>query len=165
MLFTQKCFRLILSVNLLLIAFHSHAIESTQDNDRTFDSWVERLKNQAFSKGISEGTIDNAFFSVQHLSISASGTDVPAIDAIVPRSYISPHRVALNKQLLNHFKDVLFEIKHLFNVDQEVIIAIWSLDIQLSKNTQYYPAINVLANLSYQQPSNKSVIDDFQCGK
>ncbi len=154
----QSIFCLCISVALFNNAI---AIESTQKIDRSFDSWVDRLKNQAFSKGISEETINNAFFDVQQLpSTNYNITKQVNNYSLLERS-ISPQQIRFNKQLLNQYRDVLFEIKHLFGVDEEVIISIWSMDKQLSASAQPHSAVNIFSSLSYQQPSNKKLQNEL----
>jgi len=139
---------------IITITFSTNAlaVESSPITDKSFDSWVERLKTQAFSKGISEETINNAFVDV-HQRFDGDEQDKPVF---LPASSTT-QQVLLNKQLLNHYSDVLFEIKHLFGVDEEVIISIWSMDKRFSTNTQSHSVVNILSSLSYQQPHNKKL--------
>jgi len=156
MLAHKKLCQMIFCLGFSIATFNNaFAIESTPNNDKSFDSWVDRLKNQAFSKGISEETINNAFFDIQQLPSSNNRSNEQISNYSDLTALISPQQVLFNKQLLNHYQDVLFEIKHLFGVDEEVIISLWSMDKQLSASAKPQSAINILSSLSYQQPANK----------
>jgi len=162
MLAHKKLCKMIFCFGISITMFNSVlAIESTANSDRSFDSWVDRLKNQAFSKGISEETINNAFFDVQQLPSTNNNITEQANNYSHLTTSISPQQVLLNKQLLNHYRDALFEIKHLFGVDEEVMISIWSMDKSISTNAQPQSAIKILSSLTYQQPSNKKLQNEL----
>jgi len=123
---------------------------TTTPRQFSFENWVERVKKQALSQGISPNTLDQAFADIKQIH----GKEKTQSKSILTRFFPNKQQINSSKQLAAHYSNVLFEIKHLFGVDPEVIIAIWGVNNMLEKNTEMLPAIDVLTSLSYAQPSN-----------
>jgi len=120
-------------------------------NSMSFESWVERLRNQAFTQGISIDTLQNTFLHNKQLDLSKSAPPVPAsLQANLTHSSQSLHR---------QYSNNLFEISHLFGVESEVLAAIVSMENQATKNT--FPAIDILINRSFRDPKNLSLQDEL----
>lgn len=151
---------LILLVFLLLPAAVFSANES---QSMSFEDWVERLKKQALSAGISPETITISFLDIKPLTQSASFTPKPStyfLDQYLGIA-LSEQQLAYQKGLLQRYGNVLFEISHLFGVEPEVLIAVWSLDNLEAKNKQTYNAIELLVSTTFNQPKNKQAQEEL----
>ena len=146
--FTHK----IVILTLLLFAFlycTTSFAQTDVKNSMEFESWVERLRNQAFSKGISMDTLQNTFLRNQQMDLS-QGTTLQTTN-LTPD--LIQHNFTFSKLLLKQYGDVLFEISHLFGVNIEVLAAIVSLE---NEATESYPAIDVLINQTFLHPKDNS---------
>jgi len=145
-------FKFITALIMIFTLQSSLLMASETSNGTSFQNWVERLKNQALSQGISSETLDQTFQDISEISLDepvSSNTNMQYL-----RYSLSNRQISFNKQMLSHYNDVLFEIRHLFGVNEEIIVALWGMDNRAVQSSNQYPAINVLANLSYLQPSN-----------
>lgn len=161
MLTHNKLYQTLIILCFTLTTFNAIAVESDTYNDRSFDSWVERLKSQAYSKGISEETLNSAFYNVQQQSFLEYAQLEEANTSGQISTFLTAQQILRNKQILNHYRDVLFEIKHLFGVDEEVIVAIWGINNLSLAETSPQSTIDILTTLSYQQPTNKKIQNEL----
>ena len=147
----------LLACSLLLFAGFANAATPS------FDDWVERLKKQALSQGISQQTIDQAFLAITQTSHQATFTPQKTNQFLDQYLAITqnPQQINYEKKLLQHYNNVLFEISHLFGVEPEVLIAIWTLDNLEQKDKQTFNAIELLVSTSFQQPKNKMVLSEL----
>ncbi|HFE37024.1 MAG TPA: lytic murein transglycosylase [Gammaproteobacteria bacterium] len=121
--------------------------ETLSRNSMSFESWIERLRDLAFSKGISTDTLENTFIRNRQMDLSTK--QYPPATQFAPNA-VHDHAV-LSKLLIKQYADRLFEISHLFGVDTEVIAAITSMQNNLTKG---FPAIDILINRSFANPKN-----------
>lgn len=149
----------------LLMSTSLQANASPQKNSMSFESWVERLRNHAFEKGVSIITLQDTFFQNKELPLS---TFTPSAHAELNEETLQNH-LNISHFLLNEYNDALFEISHLFGVDRHVLAAIASME---EEQVSPYPAIDILINRSFLQPNNSrlqyeliqalKIIDDGQ---
>jgi membrane-bound lytic murein transglycosylase B len=120
----------------------------------SFENWVERLRNQAFAKGISIETLQNTFLQNQQLDLSEK--PVQSSTTITP-DFMRNH-LTFCQLLLNQYGDTLFEISHLFGVSIEVLVAITSLE---NEATSSFSAIDILINQSFLHPRDISLQNEL----
>ena len=138
----------VIALILFTLTFGASAFaQTTVKNSMGFESWVERLRNQAFSKGISIDTLQNTFLRNQQMDLSSQ----TAQQSTNPTPDLIQNNLTFSKLLLRQYGDVLFEISHLFGVNSEVLVAIASLE---NEATESYPAIDVLINQSFLHPKD-----------
>lgn len=143
------------------ILFSNLSIAATsQTNQLSFDNWVDRVKKQAQNEGISTTTLDNVFSNVKQLEATKKQQNNISTEQFLNYSLAS-NRVNSSKRLVSHYSDVLFEIKHLFGVNPEVIIALWGIDNMQGRSDMLYSAIDVLTSLSYKQPTNNNIKNEL----
>lgn len=135
------------------------------DNSQTisFQDWVERLKIQALRQGISQDTVALSFLEIKQTNHSASFT--PKTTKLFLDQYLgmalSTQHLAYEKNLLNHYSNILFEISHLFGVEPEVLIAVWSLENLEKKDKKTFNAIELMVSTTFNQPTNKQARDEL----
>ena len=169
--FKQKSLILLTISALFCITFGNSIAATSNSNQLSFDNWVERVKKQAQGQGISDITLNNVFSNVQQVQTGTKTNNNISTEQFLNSTLANKH-VKINKRLVSHYSDVLFEIKHLFGVNPEVIIALWGIDNTQNNNAELVSAIDVLASLSYKEPANKKfknelfqalkIIDDGQ---
>jgi len=119
--------------------------QTTAKNTMSFENWVDRLKNQAFAKGISIETLQNTFLQNKQIDLSANTEQQSTISADKQLQ----NNLTFSKLLLKQYNDTLFEISHLFGVNVEVLVAIASLENDTVNN---FSAIDVLISQSFLHP-------------
>lgn len=123
-------------------------------NSMSFESWVERLRNQAFAKGISIDTLQNTFLHNKQLNLSEN-TSPRATSSL---SSLTHSNLVLSQSLHRQYSDSLFEISHLFGVESEVLAAIISMK---SQTTDTFPAIDILINRSFLHPKDLNLQNEL----
>ncbi|MDH3326687.1 MAG: lytic murein transglycosylase [Gammaproteobacteria bacterium] len=153
--------RNILILVTIFTVFSNASIAGTSNSNHvTFDNWVERVKKQAQDQGISPSTLDSAFSNLKQVQIGTSGNKTLSGEQF-PNYSLADNRVNNHKRMITHYSNVLFEIKHLFGVNPEVIVALWGTDNTYNQNKKQYPVIDVLTSMSYKQPANSSLKNEL----
>ena len=146
---------------LLLVPLIAFSDDAPQSPD--FNNWVELLKKQALSAGISQTTIDSAFFNLAPIAQTAtfrSPTSKLFLDQYLNIA-LSDQQLTYEKNLLQRFGNILFEISHLFSVEPEVLVAVWSVDNLERKDHQSFPAIELLVSTTFHEPQNKQAREEL----
>jgi len=120
----------------------------------SFENWVERLRNQAFAKGISIDTLQNTFLQNKQLNLN---TNIEHQTQILTSESLQKN-LTFSKLLLKQYSDTLFEISHLFGVNMEVLVAIASLE---NDNIENFSAIDILINQSFIHPRDAGLQNEL----
>ena len=120
-----------------------------------YRAWLEGVKQEAASQGISEATLAAAFEGWQPLS------RVLELDRRQPEysqtfwSYlnraVSPERIRRGRELLVVHKKLLAGIERRYGVQGRFLIAFWGLETNYGADTGGFPAIEALATLAYDE--------------
>jgi len=137
-----------------LLAGTSTLAQATAKNTMSFENWVDRLRNQAFAKGISIDTLQNTFLQNKQLDLNANTEQQP----IIPAPNQLQNNLTFSKLLLKQYSDTLFEISHLFGVNVEVLVAIASLENDTIIN---FSAIDVLISQSFLRPRDTGLQNEL----
>lgn len=138
----------IMSVGIgILLSFSSYA------NQVSFDDYVQGLKQEAKTKGISEQTIDAAFKNVEYKprAIVADKNQPEkrlTLDEYIPRA-VPDWKVAKAKKLYQEHYDELSRIGKQYGVQPRYIVALWGVESNFGKFTGGYQVINALSTLAY----------------
>ena len=121
--------------------------------DPGFDRWVQELKIEAQSRGISPSLLDDAFQDIKPLP------RVLELDRKQPEStmtfleykkhVISPRRIQQGREMLSRHRDVLTEVGQHYGVPPRFIVALWGIETSYGKNTGGFNVIEALATLAY----------------
>ena len=146
-----KILILIFFIKILMINMSSHAATE----DQKFDDWVEEYKLFALKKGISQPTIDLVFKKVRFLE------KVIKYDRKQPEffedtiTYVSKRategRAKKAAQLLKINKDLFYDVEMNFNVEKEILLALWGIETNFGKHVGKMDIISSLATLSYDK--------------
>ena len=152
------------SVKLLascLILFSTPLVADDNDNNQqisvqkenAFKQWVSNFKKDAVSNGITTSTFDTAFENVQLNSLVIKADNKQAEFSREIWDYLdtatSPKRIANGKENLSDYLNLLREIQFKYQVDAEVILAIWGLESSYGKRMGDINIIEALATLAF----------------
>lgn len=152
------------SVKLLascLILFSTPLVADNNNNNQqisvqkenAFKQWVINFKKDAVSNGITTSTFDTAFENVQLNSRVIKADNKQAEFSREIWDYLdtatSPKRIANGKENLSDYLNLLREIQFKYQVDAEVILAIWGLESSYGKRMGDINIIEALATLAF----------------
>ena len=124
-------------------------------NSPEFESWLSQFKIKAVKNGISQITIDNAFQNVKFLD------RVIVYDNRQPEFfektniYVSKRATNISvkkaKKKLKENLDLFIKVEKEFNVEKEIILALWSIETNYGQNFGKMDIISSLATLSFDK--------------
>ena len=120
-----------------------------------FNIWLNKFKIIALKKGISEETINNSFKNTKYLK------QVIKYDRYQPeffedtKTYINkratPSRMLKAKALLKKNQKLFDEVEKKFNVEKELLLALWGIETNFGKHVGKMDIISSLATLSFDK--------------
>ena len=127
----------------------------SENSDSDFQKWLLSYKEESIKKGISKKTIDQVFKNVSF------NPKVIKYDRKQPEFYedtltyvgkrANRSRAVNAKKLLNKNKILLEKIEKEFNVEKEVLLALWGIETNFGKYVGKMDIISSLATLSYDK--------------
>ncbi len=125
--------------------------ETKTDN---FSSWVQTLRHEALSQGITKHTLDAAFKKV-----SAPLPRVISLDRNQPELKLSlteyldqrltPQRIESGKTMLRQHAELLERLERKYGVPPRFIVALWGIETNYGSYTGGFSVIQALATLAY----------------
>ncbi len=132
----------------LLMPLHAHA-----QADPKFEAWLDGVRAEARTKGISEATLARALEDVAPIP------RVIELDRNQPESTItfsqylarivSPTRVKAGRAQIEKHRDILEKVGAEFGVQPRFIVALWGIETNFGQFTGGFPVIDSLATLAY----------------
>ena len=123
--------------------------------EETFSSWLSSFKKFALTKGVSQSTLDIALKDVKYLE------QVIVYDRKQPEfyedtiTYVSKRANLLRtnkaKKLLKTNIDLFNNIEKHFNVEKEILLALWGIETNFGKHVGKMDIISSLATLSFDK--------------
>ena len=120
-----------------------------------FDDWLSAYKQQALNKGISKKTIDNVFKDVKFLD------QVIIYDRRQPEffedtsTYVgkraTKERAEKAGKLLKKNLKLFIDVENKFDVEKEILLALWGIETNFGKHVGKMDIISSLATLSYDK--------------
>ena len=139
---------------LFLIKILSLGVVSVNANE-TFSSWLSSFKKLALTKGVSQNTIDIALKDVKYLE------QVIVYDRKQPEfyedtiTYVSKRANLLRtnkaKKLLKKNIELFVNVEKHFNVEKEILLALWGIETNFGKHVGKMDIISSLATLSFDK--------------
>jgi len=140
---------------LLLIFFLTYPQFSYSNVEIDFNIWLSKFKIRALKKGISEETINNSFKNVKYLK------QVIKYDRYQPeffedtKTYINKRatrsRMLMAKALLIKNQKLFDEVEKKFNVEKELLLALWGIETNFGIHVGKMDIISSLATLSFDK--------------
>jgi len=140
---------------LLLIFLLTYPQFSYSNVEIDFNIWLNKFKIRALKKGISEETINNSFKNAKYLE------QVIKYDRYQPeffedtKTYINKRatrsRMLKAKALLIKNQKLFNEVEKKFNVEKELLLALWGIETNFGKHVGKMDIISSLATLSFDK--------------
>jgi len=120
--------------------------------DGAFDTWLADFRRRAQEQGIRASTLDRAFAGVTpDARVLERETNQPEFSRPIweyLESAVSQTRIDTGRRMLRDHAAVLEQIEARYNVDREVVVAVWGLESsygRLRGTTRLIPALSALA--------------------
>jgi len=135
---------------LWLAAFAS--TESAAPCGGDFASWLQGVKQEAATHGISQRTIQSALESVAYdpgiiARDHAQGVFRQSFEQFAGR--MVPPRMARGRRMMQQYASVLSRYEQQYGVPGSVLVAIWGLETDFGADSGHFPTIRSLASLAY----------------
>ena len=142
---------LIILINLFFSFFYTFKAYANED----FNIWLNEYKKNALEKGISKKTIDSVFKKVKFLE------KVLVYDRRQPEffedtnTYVKKRATASrSKKAIELFKkneSLFLEVESKFNVEKEILLALWGIETNFGKHVGKMDIISSIATLSFDK--------------
>ena len=120
-----------------------------------FPQWLEELRTEAASRGISPDLLDRAFADVQPVESVLDRDRTQAeftfdLAAYLKRRLTKP-TIRTARQMHDRHRAILGKIEKTYGVPSEVLVSIWGLESNFGKFAGVRPTIPTLVTLAYDQ--------------
>ena len=138
---------------LLIVVFTVNSTLASTAND--FNEWLNSYKKFAYKQGISQTTLDITFKNVKFLEqVIKYDRKQPeffedTLTYVGKRATISRSKKA--KNLLRKNKNLFLEVEKNFNVEKEILLALWGIETNFGKHVGKMDIISSLATLSFDK--------------
>jgi lytic murein transglycosylase len=117
-----------------------------------FASWLQGVKQEAATHGISQRTIQIALESVAYdpgiiARDHAQGVFRQSFEQFSGR--MVPPRMARGRRMMQQYASVLSRYEQQYGVPGSVLVAIWGLETDFGADSGHFPTIRSLASLAY----------------
>ena len=148
----KKIGQLFLLLGCLFLLFSPSALaqEVTQD----FSAWLEVLREDARSAGISEKTLAAALADLEAPEPRVIELDqkqpemTESLEAYVA-ARVSPERIAEGRLMLQRYPTWLGRVERKYKVQRRFIVALWGIESNYGRHTGKHPVIPALVTLAY----------------
>jgi len=144
-------FKILFTFYFFLFLFITSSASIAQDE--SFEKWLISYKKYALKKGVSKNTIDIAFQNVKFVE------KIIKYDRKQPEffedtnTYVNKRanlfRVKKAKELLKNNIELFNRVEKEFNVEKEILLALWGIETNFGKHVGKMNIISALATLSY----------------
>ena len=120
-----------------------------------FQTWLTEFKAEALAKGISQQTIDAAFFNVfgpieKVIQLDRSQPESRLTLSEYLTKVVSPARIAKGRSYLVEHRALLDAVGTRFGVQPRFILSLWGIETDYGRVTGGYSVIGSLATLAYE---------------
>ena len=137
---------------LKILFFYPHVSLATEES---FSTWLSNFKNFAINEGVSSDTVEDVFKDVKFLD-KVIGYDrkqpeffEDTITYVKKRATFG--RIKKGKELFKKNKELFTEVEGNFDVEKEILLALWAIETNYGKNVGKMDIISCLATLSYDK--------------
>jgi lytic murein transglycosylase len=132
----------------------SSPVPDAADRTPAFTAWVEGVKAEARTKGISQSTLDAAFERVDlNERVIELNENQPEFSRAIwdyMDSAVSSDRVSKGRQMMRKYRKSMGRAERKHGVPSSVITAIWSLESNFGQNLGGFNVIEALATLGFE---------------
>ena len=127
--------------------------------DEEFNTWLDTLKIEARSKGISQSTIESSLSGIKPIprviELDRKQPEFTLTFKEYLRRVVSDRRIRIGKAKLVEHEKLLTEISIKYGVQPRYIIALWGIETDFGRITGGFPVISSLATLAYDGRRSK----------
>ena len=138
-----------LKIALLIVMF----MTTPASADENFEAWLDTLRQDAATAGISDATITEALSHVElREKIVKYDRNQPEFKLTYDRymrNVVPASRVEKGKRLWDENKVLIDEIGAKYGVQPRYIVALWGIESSFGKHTGGFSVINALATMAY----------------
>ena len=124
-----------------------------------FNTWLETLKIEARSKGISQSTIESSLSGIKPIprviELDRKQPEFTLTFKEYLRRVVSDRRIRIGKAKLVEHEKLLAEISIKYGVQPRYIVALWGIETDFGRITGGFPVISSLATLAYDGRRSK----------
>ena len=124
-----------------------------------FNTWLDTLKIEARSKGISQSTIESSLSGIKPIPRVIELDRKQPEFTLTFEEYlgrvVSDRRIRIGKAKLVQHKKLLAEISIKYDVQPRYIVALWGIETDFGRITGGFPVISSLATLAYDGRRSK----------
>ena len=124
-----------------------------------FNTWLDTLKIEARSKGISQSTIESSLSGIKPIprviELDRKQPEFTLTFKEYLRRVVSDRRIRIGKAKLVEHKKLLAEISIKYGVQPRYIVALWGIETDFGRITGGFPVISSLATLAYDGRRSK----------
>ena len=124
-----------------------------------FNTWLDTLKIEARSKGISQSTIESSLSGIKPIprviELDRKQPEFTLTFKEYLRRVVSDRRIRIGKAKLVEHEKLLSEITIKYGVQPRYIIALWGIETDFGRITGGFPVISSLATLAYDGRRSK----------
>ena len=124
-----------------------------------FNTWLDTLKIEARSKGISQSTIESSLSGIKPIprviELDRKQPEFTLTFKEYLRRVVSDRRIRIGKAKLVEHEKLLTEISIKYGVQPRYIIALWGIETDFGRITGGFPVISSLATLAYDGRRSK----------
>ncbi|MEJ8561852.1 lytic murein transglycosylase [Yoonia sp. GPGPB17] len=118
-----------------------------------FQNWVAQFRGRARSAGISDRTFNAAFADVRYLpdSIERDRNQAEFVRPLADymSTAVSDARVSNGGEMVRRYANVLAQIEARFDIEPQVVVAVWGMESNYGQRRGDTPLISTLATLAY----------------
>ncbi len=120
----------------------------------SFADWLEALRAEALSRGISEATVTAALATIVEPNTVVVARDraqperVQSLDAYV-KNWMTPRTVGVARDMFEKHDELLKKIGAQYGMPPAVLVSVWGLESNFGRFTGSYPTVSALATLAF----------------
>ncbi|PJI93094.1 lytic murein transglycosylase [Yoonia maricola] len=119
-----------------------------------FPNWIAGFRARARAAGISDTTFNAAFTDVRYLpdSIERDRNQAEFVRPLADymSTAVSDTRVSNGREMVQRYAGVLSQIEARFDVEPQVVVAVWGMESNYGQRRGDTPLISTLATLAYE---------------
>ncbi|MDC3091220.1 lytic murein transglycosylase [Rickettsiales bacterium] len=164
-----------LKIKILLFLLFFHSIVYSKANDspdfnspKTEDSWnkwIKKIKKDIDKLSLKSETkehLDNITYNKRVIELDRKQPEFRMnfkeyLQKVVPES-----RVSLGKKKYQENKDLLLEIKKVYNINPYLILSLWGIETSFGSHTGGFDTLNSLATLAYDGRRSEFFYKEFK---
>ncbi len=137
----------------LILAGWAVPVSAQDASPRSFQSFIEELKADAVSRGISPQTADLALTGVEHLDkVIELDRKQPEFTMTLQQylsRVVSPQKIERGRRMMAENRELLAQIQARYGVPAKYFVALWGIETDYGRVTGGYSIMSSLSTLAY----------------